>query len=77
MSGLKKIGAMAMFTADSGAEGYGLDLFNRVLGMAPEESLKICKECSANIKNKNYHVWTPFHIVYGRNHLTLLKNDLL
>ncbi|KAI5792664.1 methyltransferase [Pyronema domesticum] len=63
---MKKIGAMVMFTADAGAEGYGLALFTRVLNMSAEESMTICKGASADIKNKNYHVWSPFHVAYGR-----------
>jgi hypothetical protein len=56
---MKKIGAMTMFSSDSGTTGYGLALFTRVLGMSPEEALTICKKATADCRNKNYHVWTP------------------
>jgi hypothetical protein len=56
---MKKIGAMVLLTADAGAEGYGLAMFTRVLGMTPEDSLALCQRTSAEIRNKNYHVWEP------------------
>ncbi|CCX14765.1 Similar to Demethylmenaquinone methyltransferase; acc. no. Q9RRT0 [Pyronema omphalodes CBS 100304] len=66
---MKKIGAMVMLTADAGAEGYGLAMFTRVLGMTAEDSLALCQKTSAEIRNKNYHVWEPFHVAYGRKPL--------
>ncbi|CCX14767.1 Similar to hypothetical protein [Tuber melanosporum Mel28]; acc. no. XP_002841796 [Pyronema omphalodes CBS 100304] len=74
---MKKIGAMVLLTADAGAEGYGLAMFTRVLGMTPEDSLALYQRTSAEIRNKNYHVWEPFHVAYGRKPLKASEDRYL
>ncbi|CCX09217.1 Similar to hypothetical protein [Tuber melanosporum Mel28]; acc. no. XP_002841796 [Pyronema omphalodes CBS 100304] len=72
---MKKIGAMVMFTADAGTEGYGLAMFTCVLEMSTEDSLEVCRKASAEIENKNHHVWEPFHVAYGRKPSNAPKNN--
>lgn len=69
---MKKVGTMTMFTADSGSTGYGLALFTRVLDVAPEKALAVCKAGAADTKNKNYHMWTPLYVPLNF-HLTGLQ----
>lgn len=52
-----------MFTADAGTEGYGLAMFTCVLEMSTEDSLEVCRKASAEIENKNHHVWEPLYAI--------------
>ncbi|CCX09223.1 Similar to Demethylmenaquinone methyltransferase; acc. no. Q9RRT0 [Pyronema omphalodes CBS 100304] len=62
----KKIGAMTILAAEAGTEGYGMALFTRILGMSSEEAKEICKAAVKDLRNKNYHSYSPYIVVYGR-----------
>jgi hypothetical protein len=56
---MKTVGAMVMLNAEAGAEAYGMVPFTRVLGMEVDRARKICQDMLADVKNKNYHMYTP------------------
>jgi hypothetical protein len=56
---MKTVGAMVMLNADTGCEAYGMAPFTRILGMDKDEATKTCRDAFADIKNKNYHMYTP------------------
>lgn len=60
---LKRIGAMVLLAAKSGAEGYSMAMFTRVLGMSAEEAKKACQDCARDIKNRNHHSYSPQYVI--------------
>jgi hypothetical protein len=67
---LGRIGAMVLLAAESGAEGYGMVMFTRVLGMSSEEAKEACQDCARDIKNRNHHSYSPQYVI---SHLLLRK----
>ncbi|KAF8245526.1 S-adenosyl-L-methionine-dependent methyltransferase [Wilcoxina mikolae CBS 423.85] len=63
---MKSAGAMVMLNAETGSEAYGMAPFTRILGMSIEEATKTCRDAYTDIENKNYHMYTPFYLAYGR-----------
>jgi hypothetical protein len=47
---MKTVGAMVMLNAEAGAEAYGMEV---------DRARKICQDMLADVKNKNYHMYTP------------------
>ncbi|KAI5792668.1 S-adenosyl-L-methionine-dependent methyltransferase [Pyronema domesticum] len=55
---MKRIGSMVILTAEAGAEGYGMAVFTRFLGLSVEDAKKVCDDAVHDIRNKNYHVYS-------------------
>ncbi|KAF8245525.1 S-adenosyl-L-methionine-dependent methyltransferase [Wilcoxina mikolae CBS 423.85] len=69
---MKTIGAMFLLNAETGMEAYGMVPFTRVLGtMDVEEAQKICREGLTAARNMNHHMYTLFHVAYGRKPSTI------
>lgn len=49
---------MVILTAEAGAEGYGMAVFTRFLGLSVEDAKKVCDDAVHDIRNKNYHVYS-------------------
>ncbi|KAF8542380.1 S-adenosyl-L-methionine-dependent methyltransferase [Trichophaea hybrida] len=63
---MKKVGAMLMLMGETGFEAYGLAAFTRILGMSKEDATEVFTNGLRGIRNKNFHTYTFFHVVYGR-----------
>ncbi|KAI5820500.1 S-adenosyl-L-methionine-dependent methyltransferase [Pyronema omphalodes] len=62
----KRIGALTMMMCESGCEAYGMAPFTRVLGMEKDEAAKVCREAVEAIRNRGTHVYSYYHVAYGR-----------
>ncbi|KAA8892689.1 S-adenosyl-L-methionine-dependent methyltransferase [Sphaerosporella brunnea] len=63
---LKLVGSLNLVAGKTGYHAYGMALFTRVLGLTTDEANKICRECALDAHNKNSHIYSLYHIVYGR-----------
>ncbi|KAF8245519.1 S-adenosyl-L-methionine-dependent methyltransferase [Wilcoxina mikolae CBS 423.85] len=63
---MKQIGAMVMLMSETGLEAYCMALFTMVLEMSSEKAMESCRGSMAAIRNKNYHMYSYYHVVYGR-----------
>ncbi|KAI5817857.1 S-adenosyl-L-methionine-dependent methyltransferase [Pyronema omphalodes] len=63
---LKQIGAMMLLSSETMFSAYGMVPFTRILGMSEEEARNMCETAKRGVKNKNYHTYSHFYVVYGR-----------
>ncbi|KAF8246582.1 S-adenosyl-L-methionine-dependent methyltransferase [Wilcoxina mikolae CBS 423.85] len=63
---LKRIGAMMLLSSETMFSAYGMVAFTRILGMSAEEAERLCTEGKRAVRNKNYHTYNHFYVVYGR-----------
>lgn len=63
---LKMAGGLALASNETAFHAYGLAVFTRTLGMEAEEAEKICSEAVKASMNRKTHMYSPFHVVYGR-----------
>ncbi|KAF8544004.1 S-adenosyl-L-methionine-dependent methyltransferase [Trichophaea hybrida] len=63
---LKYVGAMILAASESGVSAYGMAAFTRILGMSIQEAERVCDEALKAVKNKNNHMYSYYHIAYGR-----------
>ncbi|KAI5798460.1 S-adenosyl-L-methionine-dependent methyltransferase [Pyronema domesticum] len=62
----KRIGAMNMLNMETGIESYFMAAATRILGMEVQKAEKYCKDAFAALKNKNFHTYNYYYVVYGR-----------
>ncbi|KAF8243839.1 S-adenosyl-L-methionine-dependent methyltransferase [Wilcoxina mikolae CBS 423.85] len=63
---MKQAGAMTLLVSETGMPAYGMAAFTRVLGMSKEEADRRCKEAFKAVKDKRFHVYNYYYVVYGR-----------
>jgi len=63
---LKRIGAMAMLMAETGTEAYAMAILTRFHRMSVDEAKKLCEATWSDIRNRKYHAYNEFLVVYGR-----------
>ncbi|KAI5845500.1 S-adenosyl-L-methionine-dependent methyltransferase [Tricharina praecox] len=63
---MKRIGGMSVLLSETGYEAYGMGPLTRILGFEHAKAKKICDDAFAAVKNKNYHVYNHYYVVYAR-----------
>ncbi|KAF9874119.1 methyltransferase domain-containing protein [Colletotrichum karsti] len=72
---LKDIGLWTQASLLAGIEGMSLALFTRTLGWTREETMILCMQVRAEIKNKDIHAYWKGYISYGRKPLDADKSE--
>jgi hypothetical protein len=47
-------------------EPFTLALYTRVLGYSPEEAQIVVARVKQDLRNRQHHLWAPFHYIWGR-----------
>ncbi|KAK4946814.1 hypothetical protein LTR10_014317 [Elasticomyces elasticus] len=63
---LKKVGALEMTNLVEGASAFGLRVFSHAYGWTREETELAMVGFRKDVKNRNYHQYVRYYVVYGR-----------
>ncbi|KIW21355.1 hypothetical protein PV08_01935 [Exophiala spinifera] len=66
---LKKIGALEMTNVVEGASAFGLRVFSHAYGWTREETELAMVGFRRDVKNRKYHQYVRYYVVYGRKPL--------
>ncbi|KAI5809429.1 S-adenosyl-L-methionine-dependent methyltransferase [Pyronema omphalodes] len=63
---LKNLGLMTLMNFETAFHAYGMAAFTRILGMTEADADKVCSDALSAARNKNYHTYGHYYIVWGR-----------